>query len=133
MKRIPYFLLILSLVLGSCHSHSDTGEIGLNNGEKWQVNTEMMPPIEASKSLVLEFAGENLEDYQKLGANLNEKIQDLISSCTMKGKGHDELHKWLHPYMKLVEELSKASETSEAKLVVAKIENSFTTFNRYFQ
>ena len=47
----------------------------------------------------------------------------------MKVQAHDELHKWLVPYMELVDNLEK--EASEAQFKA--IQNSYTTFNQYFQ
>lgn len=51
----------------------------------------------------------------------------------MKGKSHDELHKWLYPYMALVDELNDAENENEANQVFQKIKESFETFNQYFQ
>ena len=50
-----------------------------------------------------------------------------------KGKGHDELHKWLHPYMKLVSELEDVADEVEAQQILVNINKSFEMFNRYFQ
>lgn len=47
----------------------------------------------------------------------------------MKGEAHDELHKWLLPYIELVDHFSKDKSNEN----LAKIQESFTTFNQYFQ
>ncbi len=57
----------------------------------------------------------------------------LTSNCTMKGKAHDELHKWLLPYIDMVKELSEAKDETEASKLFENIQISFTTFNKYFQ
>jgi hypothetical protein len=51
----------------------------------------------------------------------------------MKGKAHDELHKWLLPCIDLVKELSEAKDETEASKHFKTIQISFTTFNQYFQ
>ncbi|MBK8111874.1 MAG: hypothetical protein IPO65_01705 [Saprospiraceae bacterium] len=51
----------------------------------------------------------------------------------MKGKAHDELHKWLLPYIDLVKELSAAKNETEATKQFENIQISFTTFNQFFQ
>ena len=51
----------------------------------------------------------------------------------MKGKAHDELHKWLLPYIDMVKELSEAKDETEAEKQFHNIQTSFTTFNQYFQ
>jgi hypothetical protein len=51
----------------------------------------------------------------------------------MKGKAHDELHKWLLPYIDLAKELSEAKDETEASKRFENIKSSFITFNQYFQ
>ena len=45
----------------------------------------------------------------------------------MKGKAHDELHKWLLPYIDLVKELSEAKDETEAE------KNNFKIFKLHSQ
>ena len=130
-KIIFSFTLLLSLT--SCGSDSNTPAIELNQGEKWKINAEMMPPLEASEKLILDFSASDNKNYQALAKKLKEKNQVLISSCTMKGKSHDELHKWLHPYIGLVDQLENANDTNEPNQVFLKVEQSFVIFNQYFQ
>ena len=56
-----------------------------------------------------------------------------MKSCTMKGESHDELHKWLHPHMELVEELSKAKTDEKANELVSQLRESYQSYNQYFQ
>lgn len=126
------FSLVIIFFLSSCGNRS-TSPIELNNGEKWKVNTEMMPPLKASEKLITEFVTTHKKDYKSLAENLKINNELLISSCTMKGKSHEELHKWLHPYMGLIEELSNADDESNANEIVLKIQTSFKTFNQHFQ
>ena len=60
------------------------------------------------------------------------KNDELINSCTMDGKSHDELHKWLAPHLELVEKLG-ASDDAEAKELVSKLADSYKTYHEYFQ
>ncbi|MCB9050544.1 MAG: hypothetical protein H6556_14045 [Lewinellaceae bacterium] len=124
---------LLILFFFSCSNNSKKGEIELNNGEKWKINAEMIPPLEASEKLISDFAAGDKEDYRSLVVQLKENNQLLISSCTMKGKSHDELHKWLHPYMVLLDELENVETEKESIELFEKIEQSFETFNQYFQ
>ena len=127
------FSLLLTLFFSSCGNNSKEVGLVLDNGLKWKVNVEMMPPLEASKELISEFGTNDKKDYKVLAGKLKENNKMLISSCTMKGKSHDELHKWLHPYMALVDELENTDDINEANQVFLKIEQSFETFNQYFQ
>ena len=116
------------------HHHDDESEaIELNNGEKWQVNANMITHIRNMENDVISFAKVEQKDYKVLSEKLQASIDLLTSNCTMTGQAHDELHKWLLPYMDLVEELSEAINEAEALQQFENIQTSFTTFNQYFQ
>ena len=116
------------------HHHDDESEaIELNNGEKWQVNANMITHIRNMENDVVSYAKVEQKDYKVLSEKLQASIDLLTSNCTMTGQAHDELHKWLLPYMDLVEELSEAINEAEALQQFENIQTSFTTFNQYFQ
>jgi hypothetical protein len=77
--------------------------------------------------------GKNTEkDYAVLSKKLLANIELLTSNCTMTGKAHDELHKWLLPYIDLVGELEAAKNEAKAAEFFKEVEKSFQTFNEYF-
>lgn len=124
---------VLFSIIFSCNHHPENAALELNNGEKWNVNAEMMPFLTTSKTLIAEFEAGSDKDYKSLAAQLKESNKQLISSCTMTGKSHEELHKWLHPYMGFLDELDEAKNEQEAGQVFEKIKTSFDTFGTYFQ
>ena len=73
------------------------------------------------------------KNYNLLGEKLQNNIDLLTSNCTMEGKAHDELHKWLLPYIDMVAELVETKDESTAMKQFENIKNSFETFNQYFQ
>ena len=79
------------------------------------------------------FANVEQKDFKSLAEKLQTNIDLLTSNCTMKGKAHDELHKWLLPYIDMVKELSEAKNETEASEQFKNIQTSFSTFNQYFQ
>jgi hypothetical protein len=116
------------------HQHNaEIQTIELNNEEKWKVDANMITHIRNMENDVISFAKVEQKDYKSLSEKLQSNIDLLTSNCTMKGKAHDELHKWLSPYINLVKELSEAKDETEAEKQFQKIENSFITFNQYFQ
>ena len=82
---------------------------------------------------IISFSTFEQKDYKSLAEKLQSNIDLLTSNCTLKGKAHDELHKWLLPYIDLVKELSEAKDETEASKQYENIQTSFTTFNQYFQ
>lgn len=147
----PLFtLLTFSLILLSCdnatksektspaieadeHNHNGNAAIVLNKGQKWKVDETMILHIRAMENAIKEVSKSTEKDYSSLAIKLQGYIELLTSNCTMTGQAHDELHKWLLPYIDLVDDLSATKNESEAKVVFTKITDSFTTFNTCFQ
>lgn len=111
------------------HNHSDDETIQLDGNKKWKVDDNMMVHIRNMEKDVADFDNSNPENYQILADNLKENLDLLTSNCTMKGQAHDELHKWLLPYLDLVDDFSKDKSAEQ----FTEIQHSFTTFNQYFE
>lgn len=153
MKTNALIIMVISLLLFGCnntsdeqaaapalttgalvHQHTEESEaIELNQGEKWKVDTTMMIHIRKMESDLITFSEDEQKDYKSLSEKLQSSNDLLTSNCTMEGKAHDELHKWLLPYIDLVNKLSEITEKTEAEAQYKKIEQSFITFNRYFK
>ena len=115
------------------HQHDKNETIALNKGERWKVDENMITHIRNMENDVSVFKGTTLTEYKTLSENLQKNVDLLTSNCTMKGKAHDELHKWLLPYIDLVQELSEAKDETKAAKQFEYIQTSFSTFNQYFQ
>lgn len=111
------------------HQHSENETIQLNEGEKWKVDENMMLHIRNMERNVFLFSKENQQNHSLLAGKLKADIDLLTSNCTMKGKAHDELHKWLLPYIELVDAFYKEKSANQ----FIEIQHSFKTFNQYFQ
>ncbi len=114
------------------HDH-ESEAIALNNGEKWKVDDNMMLHIKNMEKDVNEFSSQNENDYASLAKKIAANIELLTSNCTMKGQAHDELHKWLLPFIDLSDEFAASKTEEEAAANFQKIKTSFITFNTYFQ
>jgi hypothetical protein len=150
MKKYSYALVVgMTFVLVSCgnspeneisnsdpihegHNHEDES-IELDNGKKWIVVDEMMGHIRNMETDISLFESLEEKDYHALAVKLEDNIGLLTSNCTMTGQAHDELHKWLLPYIDMVGELSNAKNDEEASAAYHKIQVSFKTFNTYFE
>ncbi|MBR9921999.1 MAG: hypothetical protein GYB31_14255 [Bacteroidetes bacterium] len=122
------------LFLTACNSEApSTDGINLNNGEKWKVNAEMKPHIEKGKQILSNYISRDHNDHKALAKLLQNQNASLIESCTMKGESHDELHKWLHPHMELINDLANAADSEEASTIISQIEQSFKTYQTYFE
>jgi hypothetical protein len=118
------------------HHHDESDSIEFNNGAKWQVVPDMMKHIRNMESDINHFAETNhsdLKEYTQLGSSLQKNIDLLTSNCTMEGKAHDELHKWLVPYIDMVDKLNKSKNNDEALHNFEEIVASYKIFNIYFE
>lgn len=115
------------------HSHDDGEAISLNNGEKWEVNEEMKPFVMKGQDLVTKYSDSGDEDYKSLAENLSEQNKQLISSCTMDGVSHDELHKWLHPHLELTKELKNSETLDQANHTVNQLVTSYDEYHKFFK
>ena len=118
-------------------THSDAADhqvvIELIDGAKWAVNAEMKPFILESESMLNAYVANGSTDYKTLAKELTDKNSGLIKSCTMDGKSHDELHKWLHPHMALIESLQDPDNADAADKIINELKSSFELYNQYFQ
>lgn len=144
MKHFIIILLYCCFTMVSAqtakHEHHQEEPIQLNNGKKWKVHKNMIQYIRDMEKETFDFEKRtksfetiNVAEYQVLGNILNARIQLLTSNCTMTGQAHDELHKWLLPYIHSVEELTAAKTASEAQNIFNQMKTSWKTFNTYFQ
>jgi|APLak6261678615_1056124.scaffolds.fasta_scaffold00202_13 TolA-binding protein len=118
------------------HQHEESDSIEFNNGAKWKVVPEMMAHIRNMESDINGFSETKhteLKDFTQLGSSLQKNIDLLTSNCTMEGKAHDELHKWLLPYIDMVDKLNKSKNNDEALHTFEEIKASYKTLNLYFE
>lgn len=117
--------------------HEHTEAINLNNGAKWKVDEHMLGFIRSIETDVTNFsssAGEkSLASYNSLSEKIAINLDSLTSNCTMTGQAHDELHKWLLPFLDLNDYFSSSATVQEADSLYTEITTSFIEFNRYFE
>ena len=115
------------------HQHDENVEtIELNNNETWVVNEEMKPFVLKGSELVNAYIEDGQSDYKALAEQLKDQNNQLIKSCTMTGKSHDELHKWLHPQLELVKELENEIDVVKANEIVLQLQKSNEVYHQYF-
>lgn len=112
------------------HHNHESEAIMLNDGKKWKVVETMSGYIRNMEKAVNEFEG---EDYPALAKTIDENIRELTSNCTMEGQAHDQLHKWLLPFIELSEEFDVATELEEQEKIYREFKASFKTYNTYFE
>lgn len=112
------------------HHHNEHEAIVLDNGNKWKVVEGMLTYIRNMEEAVNNFEG---NDYPTLAETIDKNIRELTSNCTMEGQAHDELHKWLVPFIGLSEEFDVATEKEEQERIYQAFKDAFVEFNSYFE
>lgn len=117
----------------TAHHHDENSEaVELNSGEKWLVNEEMKPFVLKGEELVNTYIQDRKTDYKTLVEQLKDQNSQLIKSCTMDGKSHDELHKWLHPHLEIVKALENETDATKANETVLHLQHSYQEYHQYF-
>ena len=115
------------------HHEEDAGPLELNDGEKWEADEHTLSVVKDMKSETLDFEKAGKKDYQALADSLTIQLNTLIAGCTMEGKAHDELHKWLVPVTENIKDLKTAKESSAARSKVDKMNESLRAFDDFFE
>jgi hypothetical protein len=147
-KQFIYLLLLSGVLIFSCgkpqtkqettqqatkeHVPSQHG-IELNEGNKWKVDEQMMVYLRTMEKAVVTYTGDGADSFDTLAIFLQEQTNELTSNCTMEGKPHDELHKWLLPYMELVASMQGAKDETQQREILLQLNASFTELNTYFE
>ncbi len=115
------------------HHGAEVGVIELNNGEKWEADENTLSVVARMETQVSEFERTGRTAPKVLADSLSQQMNLLVSGCTMKGKGHDELHKWIMPLTDQIKQLSAATTADETSQRVNQLKESFETFHGSFK
>ena len=144
MKPIFYVLILFALVsckeskkqdaaeINDLYSNSWVQEIKLDNGTKWQSNSETNEGVLKMQINIKDMSTNTLEEYYELAEKLNVDKNYVIKNCTMKGDSHDNLHVWLLPLIAKIDALSEANTIEEAAKLKQSIEENVNEYSDYF-
>jgi hypothetical protein len=93
----------------------------------------MMAHLQALEKAVQDFETTAQRDHAALAAAIQDNLGRLVTNCTLQGKAHDELHKWLMPLLGLSADYSKASDPKAQQDLFEQIKQSLTVFHAYFE
>lgn len=135
MLRVALFLTILigSSTVLAWASPMTLAQLELDEGRKWVVDKALMGYLRTMESEIGNFQGQDADGYHRLGQRLKTQVNLLTSHCTMGGKAHDELHKWLVPYMQDLHSFSSENDIDALKVKYQGLRSSFDVFNSYFR
>jgi hypothetical protein len=115
------------------HAHRDDTALQLNHGKKWKVDDHMMDELRELEIIVTHSAAVDPRNLDNIADSLIVHLDILTSNCTMQGQAHDELHKWLVPFIDLVNEFANYEDETEALSQLDEMKEKFKLFNSYFE
>jgi hypothetical protein len=151
MKKILALLLFSGLLLSckpgnekeknaepavaeSHQEHSEkAGELELNHGSKWKVDSATLSNAGSLKSIVAGAKTGSLETYKQTATDLQGGLNKMIAECKMKGPDHEALHHWLEPLMEETKALKNATSVDKAASLLKEIELQVNLFDQYFE
>lgn len=110
-------------------AQSNDNELVLNNGEKWQANPETIEGIHQMLQIVNNYKASG-SDNTELGHVLQEEMNKIFSSCTMKGEAHNQLHNYLLP---LIDKIDAIKGVEVTNLQIEELETYLHNFDQYFK
>ncbi|EOQ95826.1 hypothetical protein LEP1GSC195_2934 [Leptospira wolbachii serovar Codice str. CDC] len=127
------FILFLITITFSCHEHTGSKLPELNNGKVWVADKstrlgfqKMDEQFHHANSL------ESLEDYHKQADQILSIINEIQSSCTMSGQGHEELHNYINLLLEEVR-IMKGNDIDLAKKAKSELIEKISKHSLYFE
>lgn len=127
-------LAALALGLVACqHRPAGGAALELNDGRKWVVPPGMMVHIRNIETDIHNFEAAPAKDHATLASAIQQHLGRLVTNCTMEGKAHDELHKWLMPFLGSSQAYVDATALRVQEEKCRELQRALVVFNRYFE
>jgi hypothetical protein len=118
------------------HDASESTELTLNNGAKWQADSNTNRHLAGIKTMANMFRvapSPTADRYQIFGSDIQMKLDTLVRDCTLKGAPDEALHKWMMPILRQSRDLKKVSDTAKARLIFDSLYNRINIYYDYFE
>lgn len=127
------FILFLFSVTYSCHEHTGSKLPELNNGKPWIADdSTRMGFQKMDKQFHHANSDESIEEYHKQADQITSIINEILSSCTMTGQGHEELHKYINLLLEDVHTM-KGNDIDLAKKAKSNLIEKISKYPLYFE
>ena len=111
----------------------DLDDIELNNGDLWQVDTEISDQIRMMDQTLESSSPQTVEDYRALGNDLKEQ-KTMLDNQRQTGKEYDSnLNLYLGPLEENINKLQNVDSIEEGERLTSSIEQNLQTYSSYFQ
>ncbi|PJZ86449.1 hypothetical protein [Leptospira harrisiae] len=127
------FILCLISMTYSCHEHSGSKLPELENGKPWVADESTRIGFQKMNELFHHANSEEaIEEYHKQAEQITSIINEILSSCTMTGQGHEELHKYINLLLEEVHTM-KGNDINLAKKAKSNLIEKISKYPLYFE
>jgi uncharacterized membrane protein len=115
------------------HAVNEVGAPSLNKGEKWVSDAHTRAKVLQMQRSLSEYEKSGSQHYRVLADSLTGQLNRLIAGCTMEGRAHEELHKWLAPLTENIKYLSNEESPLSASTSAREIATFLDSFDQFFE
>ena len=133
----------LGLILVSSYSYGqentaqesvyDEAALVLDDGNKWKVNEYMMEYLKDGFKIIEEVDLTAKIKGKRLAKKLIKLKDKSVEFCIMEGEGHHVLHRWLVPYVGLLNKLKQAEYKEDQEMYITDLKRAVKEFKIYFE
>ncbi|MBZ0135529.1 MAG: hypothetical protein K8I27_04030 [Planctomycetes bacterium] len=111
------------------HEAAPGETLKLNDGSKWQADTNTREAVNRMQQTVREHTG----DSMALGKVLQKQTSELVRKCTMTGEPHNQLHIWLNRYMPAVDHLAAETDDARSGMAREQVTHLLHEYDQFFE
>ena len=112
---------------------SENSDITLNNGEKWDVDDDVIKTMNDVLKKLKEFNGNKVDDYNNLGKDVFDQVKIIIMNQKNTGDSFSQLQNFFHGMEKYMHQLMAVKSPEEGKKYKTALEKYIGTFDKYFK
>ena len=108
-------------------------EFELNDGQKWIVTKGMLEHLNESFELIDASPTVHTSKTKSLAKKLLKLSDKIIAKCNMDGEGHAIFHRWLVPYIDILEAIQNEEFPEDETILLQDLKHAVVLWRTYFE
>ncbi|MEZ5993691.1 MAG: hypothetical protein R3E76_15255 [Planctomycetota bacterium] len=114
------------------HTHSPA-ELTLNDGKKWQADQHTRESMRGIRQAMTTKPVNSPDEMRNLGLDLQRRLKELVSGCTMTGEAHNQLHVVLEEFIPAADSLASQQDEEKARETLAEMYHMLEHYDEHFE
>lgn len=107
-------------------------DLELDEGNQWKVNRGTTEGIQRMSQLLEERSTNSVEEYRRLGDDLEEENNNIDRERTNNGSSDENLDIYLKPLKEKIEQLQEVESEEEGASIKSELEQHLYAYSNYF-